>query len=81
MLSVNGVVGFNDCALRAVKKVLGFVNTHRQYKEIDVGLKPNYLTRDVLRMARMILTLTSKQDRYFEKQAAWEPPWDYFKSF
>jgi hypothetical protein len=49
MLCVNGIVGFNDCALPAVRKVLGFVKTHRKYRKIDVGLNPNYITRKMNR--------------------------------
>ena len=65
MLGVGGVVAFNDCALPAVKRVLSFVRKVRAYKELDVGLKPNYLTKK--HTLRNALTLTSKQDRYFQK--------------
>jgi hypothetical protein len=81
MLKVGGVVAFNDCYLPAVKKVLGFVRTHRRYQEIDVGLKPSYVSKNLGRMVRNIVTLTSTQDRYFQKQAAWEPDWDFYAAF
>jgi predicted O-methyltransferase YrrM len=81
MLKVGGIVAFNDCYLAAVKKVLGFLKTHRHYQEINVGLTPSFVSRNVKRMIRNVVTLTSKQDRYFQKQEVWEPNWDYYARF
>jgi predicted O-methyltransferase YrrM len=81
MLKVGGIVGFNDCYLPSVKRVLNFVRSHRHYREIDVGLKPSYVSRNVTRMVRNLATLTSKQDRYFQKQDGWEPEWHFYARF
>ena len=81
LLRVDGVVGFNDCALPSVRKVLSFLRSHRKYCEIDVGLKPSYLTRSVLETVRRIAFRISKSDRYFQKSESWEPTWDYWQSF
>jgi predicted O-methyltransferase YrrM len=81
VLKVDGVLGFNDCALPSVRKVLGFVKTHRKYREINVGLKPNYLTSNPLETIRRTILRISKADRYFQKREHWEPRWDYWKNF
>jgi predicted O-methyltransferase YrrM len=81
MLNEGGIVAFNDCSLPAVNKVLRFAITHRKYRELNVGLKPSYLTRNIRNAIRNVFTLTSKQDRYFQKQAGWEPAWDFFVDF
>jgi predicted O-methyltransferase YrrM len=51
MLSVGGVVGFNDCDLRAVHRVIRFVQRYRHYTEIDVGLKRHYSASQIGRTA------------------------------
>jgi predicted O-methyltransferase YrrM len=38
MLRLGGVLGFNDCGLEAVDKVIRYLLSHRHYAEIDVGL-------------------------------------------
>jgi predicted O-methyltransferase YrrM len=81
LLKVGGIVGFNDCALPAVRRVLGFVLSHRKYVEFDAGLRPNYFTRNPFTTAKRIITRTSKADRYYRKLEAWEPAWDYYRSF
>ena len=32
-------------------------------------------------MVRNLATLTSKQDRYFQKQDGWEPEWHFYARF
>jgi hypothetical protein len=46
MLRVGGVVGFNDCDWPAVIPTLHFVQKHRHYEAVDVGLRPAYGTRN-----------------------------------
>ena len=85
MLAVGGVVGFNDCGLPSIAKVIRFVLSHRKYQEIQVGLPIRYtgggnrlqtiLPRSVRPSSRQ------SQDRYFEKREHWEPPWDFFATF
>lgn len=81
MLNVGGIVGFNDCYLPSVKRVLKFIESHRHYCELDVGLKRSYVSRDLRRMFRNIATMTPKRDRYFEKQDGWEPEWHFYARF
>lgn len=81
MLPVGGVVGFNDCGYRAIHRVIRFVETHRRYRELDVGLAPCYAARNLLRsLARRWLRF-SRQDRYFQKSEAWEPAWNFYARF
>ena len=85
MLAVAGVVGFNDCGLPSIEKVIRFVLSHRKYQEIQVGLPIRYtgggnrlqtiLPRSIRPSSRQ------SQDRYFEKREDWEPPWNFFATF
>jgi hypothetical protein len=43
MLAVGGIVGFDDCDMPAVHKVIQFVLSHRRYEEIDVGLPADFV--------------------------------------
>ena len=87
MLSVGGVVAFNDCYMPAVDKVLAFIRSHRRYTEVDVGLKREELWQS--RRTQLWKWLTFQklippaqwQDRYFRKLEAWEPEWDFFAEF
>ena len=88
MVPVGGVIGFNDCAMPAVHKVIKFLLTHRRYVELDVGLTPTYVDYSRLRGAIRRLTGAAPQtfyrnfaDRYFEKKEDWEPRWDFFAPF
>ena len=73
MLSVGGIVGFNDCGWPAVDKVIRFVLGHRKYTEIDVGLPK--------RSVGPIFRRRQSQDRYFSKDEEWEPRWDFYAPF
>jgi predicted O-methyltransferase YrrM len=81
LLKVGGIVAFNDCGYRAVKRVLGFVRTHRHYKELDVGLKRDFQGRNPLVTAVRRITNRSNEDRYFEKMDDWEPTWNFYARF
>jgi Predicted O-methyltransferase len=88
MLTVDGIVGFNDCGWPAVDKVIRFVLTHRKYTEVDVGLPVTYGSysrkRELLRrvtFGRKEHWYRRDEDRYFKKVAEWEPKWDYFAPF
>jgi len=88
LVPVGGVIGFNDCAMPAIHKVIKFVLTHRRYEELDVGLTPTYVDYSRLRGAIRRITRAAPQtyyrnfaDRYFEKKEAWEPRWDFFAPF
>jgi predicted O-methyltransferase YrrM len=88
LLNVGGLVGFNDCGFRAVDKVIKFVQSHRKYEEMDVGLPADRV--DHTRLRGLLRRLTRRppqvsyrmrQDRYFRKVANWEPDWDFFAEF
>ena len=81
MLNPGGVVGFNDCGYRAVHKVLRFISSHRKYREIDVGLQPDYAARNPAFSLIRRFTGRNGADRYFEKLEDWEPSWNYFSYF
>ena len=80
MLNINGTVAFNDCDMRAVSKVIGFLKTHRNYEE-DMVLKRRYkssnFAKTIIRMALGLCT----NDRYFRKNSNFAPSWDFFKNF
>jgi predicted O-methyltransferase YrrM len=48
MMPIGGVVGFNDCDWVAVLPTLRFVEHHRKYLQLDVGLSPRYGNRNEL---------------------------------
>lgn len=79
MLDKGGVVAFNDCGLKAVRKAIDYVLTHRRYREIDVGIEQDY-GHGPGSLVRWIQG-HSHADRYFEKVDEWEPDWDFFANF
>ncbi len=87
MLSVGGIVGFNDCGWPAVDKVIRFMLGHRKYAEIDVGLQVRYVGDGGGRDSPAGSTLNDEnerpraEDRYFRKEVSWEPRWDFFSDF
>jgi predicted O-methyltransferase YrrM len=81
LLAVGGVIAFNDCGFPAVRKAIGYLKTHRHYRQIDVGLSRNYAASTPLKsVARRILSL-SHEDRYFRKEDDWTPPWNFYRRF
>ncbi len=81
MCPVGGVIGFNDCGWRAVHKVTKFVESHRRYVELDVGLRGGYRGRNVVSTIVRFLEGRRGIDRYFEKAEAGEPDWNFFARF
>jgi predicted O-methyltransferase YrrM len=88
MVPRDGVIAFNDCGWPAVAKVIRFVETHRRYRELDVGLARRY--DRPLRLGILLRKLKHRQladyfrrheDRYFLKTEAWEPGWNFFAEF
>jgi predicted O-methyltransferase YrrM len=85
MMHTGGIIGMNDCGWPAVHKAINFFLTHRQYEELNVGLRPiysrkkefaRYLTGDFSKRSRLL-----HQDRYFKKHEHWEPNYDFFAEF
>lgn len=85
MLKAGGIAAFNDCSWPAVEKAIDFVLSHRKYTEIDVGLPvPRKRKQELLKF----LTFGHRKvvgkweaDRYFRKDADWEPSWDFYAPF
>jgi predicted O-methyltransferase YrrM len=84
MLKVGGIAAFNDCAWPAVDKAIQFVLTHRRYSEMDVGLPlPRRRKQELLQLVSFGVKKVplAERDRYFKKDAQWEPRWDYYAPF
>lgn len=80
MLNIKGAVAFNDCGLRAVSKVIKFVQTHRDYRE-EMVLNRTYAASNLAKtFVRRALGLCTN-DRYFMKKSCFEPSWNFFKNF
>lgn len=80
MLNTGGIVAFNDTRMPAVKKVMGYVTSHRKYMPIQINEPPPNRTslRKVYLLAKGLII---KRDRYFKKLEMWEPAWNYYKRF
>lgn len=88
MLEVGGTVAFNDCEYPAVHRAIRFVETHRRYEEVDVGLPLEYVGRSrAARLRARLAGLTDREafpsvhDRYLRKLEDWEPGWDFYRPF
>ena len=88
MLDTDGIVGFNDCGFPAVDKVIRFLLSHRQYREINVGLPVThngnghrFTFRTLSRLAHNRHPPPRLEDRYFQKITSAEPAWNFFSPF
>jgi predicted O-methyltransferase YrrM len=81
LLSAGGVVAFNDAGWRTVFKVIRFLQTHRRYRELDVGLPKVYGSRNPLFSLVKRFQGRSTRDRYFEKAEDWEPDYGFYRRF
>ncbi len=75
MLSVGGVMVFNDTGWYAIDRVVRYLQSHRRYTEMDVGL-PGMSMQDRLRY--LLGGAKKRSDRYFTKREQWEPRWDHY---
>jgi hypothetical protein len=78
LANVGAAVAFNDCRWKPVHRAIRFVQTHRHYRELDVGLPKAYREGNPLLALVEWLEGRSKFDRYFEKADDWEPPPGYY---
>ena len=76
-----GVIGFNDCGWRSIHHVIKFMQTHRKYEELDVGLSKNYRSRNLLFSMVRWMEGRSSADRYFRKIDSWEPEGNFYRRF
>ena len=81
MAGPGGVIAFNDCGWRSIHHVVKFVQTHRKYEELSVGLSKNYEGRNPLFSILRRIQRRSSADRYFRKTENWEPEGNFFKLF
>lgn len=81
MLRPRGIIGFNDCGYLAIHKALNFLQGHRKYKELNVGLKSDYQAGTLLKTAVRHALRISNADRYFRKLENWEPNWNFYARF
>jgi predicted O-methyltransferase YrrM len=81
LLPVGGVVGFNDCGFRSVHKYLNFFRSHRDYDELDSGLRPNFRGRNPAVSLVRRIEGRSNCDRYFRKRSSAEPEGSFFRRF
>jgi hypothetical protein len=80
MLSPRGTVGFNDCGFPSVFKAIRFVQTHRNYRELDVGLPPRYYGGMLRSLAKRIIGRNAS-DRYFEKVSEHSEAHNFYARF
>lgn len=82
MLSLGGVVVFNDCQLRSVQRVIDFLLSHRKYTELRVEKHMVHKNvKETLKQRLINAKLGRKYDRYFQKQEIGEPNWDFYHHF
>lgn len=81
MTDLDGIVAFNDCGWRSVKKVIKFVLSHRRYCELDVGLRRTYTARNPLFSTIKRLEGRINTDRYFMKTENREPSYSFYRHF
>ena len=81
LLPAGGVVGFNDCGFRSIHKFLRFFRAHRDYVELDAGLRPDFRGRNPAVTLVRRLQGRSSHDRYFRKRREWEPGHAFFRDF
>ena len=81
MLNAGGVIGFNDCGYRAVRRVLKFVESHRKYRPLEVGLPRDYVASNFAKSIVRRAMRFGVEDRYFLKIENWEPDWNFYAPF
>lgn len=75
-LPVGGIMGFNDSGWRSVFRVINFLKKYRRFRELDVGIPPQFDSRNHLFSLIRKIEGRDGRDRYFEKQEDWEPSAD-----
>jgi hypothetical protein len=82
MLPVGGVMGFNDTSYKAIHRVIRFMQTHREYDELDVGLARDYSGKGgLIGMALRMAQGRSAADRWFRKSREADIAWDFYREF
>lgn len=81
LLPVGGIIGFNDCGLPAIDRVISFIQTHRYYQELTDVVPRDFRGRNALITITRWLLNKPRSDRYFKKRESWEPPWNFYARF
>ena len=81
LLNSGGVMAFDDSAWRSVHKVIKYQSSHRDYIELNVGLKRRYKGRNIIGTGVKIIQKRYGSSRYFQKNSEWEPPYNFYKRF
>jgi predicted O-methyltransferase YrrM len=85
LVDVGGVIGFNDCSYPAVDRVISFVETHRDYTEVQTRLSAMDGRSPLRRVASRVKHVGRRTpqwiDRYFEKVTERTPAWDFYAKF
>ncbi len=81
MTPVGGVIAFNDAGWLAVHKAIRAFQTHRKYRELDVGLRRSTAGGNIVKSVVKTVMGIRNEDRYFEKTEDWTPPFDYYARF
>lgn len=73
LLGVGGLIGFNDCGMPAVEKVINYIDTHAHY--VEEYLEP------VSWFQKRHLKYWEYPDRWFRKNKSHTVAWDFYKEF
>jgi hypothetical protein len=73
LIARDGIIGFNDCGMPAVGKVIRYISSHLHYLEIRPQ-RVGWLERRRLRFWEF-------PDQYFRKIETRSVPWDFYREF
>jgi predicted O-methyltransferase YrrM len=78
---VGSVIAFDDSAWRSVHRVIRYLMTHREYRELDMGLQRTYASsKPLLSLVKRIQNRFGPS-RYMEKTGNWTAPWNFYRRF
>ena len=78
---VGGVIAFDDSGWRSVHRVIRYLITHREYRELDVGLRRTYAASNPLFTIVKRIQKRFGPSRYMEKMDTWTAPWNFYRRF
>lgn len=73
MLDVGGIVGFNDCGMPSVQRVVSYVKSNLDYESVDEVKIPWW--------SRRRMKFWEYPDLYFRKRSDVSVPWDMYSKF
>lgn len=78
MVSVGGVVIFDDVHLPSIKRVMAYISGYDCYRQLPL---PEHVRRGVRARARHLLNIPEVRVAAFQKTAADNRPWDWYRDF